>query len=114
MVFPRIRSIRGIPVGFGLLKKFFFKSVFEFESGFKDFVMEGRFGMLAPAGTPREVVTRLHGLLSAAVRSPDIGERFAQLGYEPSIDTPEQYAAMMRAEYERFGRLIRQLKIVAQ
>ena len=84
------------------------------ESGFKDFVMEGRFGMLAPAGTPREVVTRLHGLLSAAVRSPDIGERFAQLGYEPSIDTPEQYAAMMRAEYERFGRLIRQLKIVAQ
>ena len=84
------------------------------ESGFKDFVMEGRFGMLAPAGTPRETVMRLHGLLVAAVRSTEVRERFAQLGYEPATDTPEQYASMMRLEHERFGRLIRQLKIVAQ
>ena len=84
------------------------------ESGFKDFVLEGRFGMLAPAGTPRDVVMRLHTALVAAVNSPNVRERFTQLGYEPATDSPEQYAAMMRAEYERFGRTIRQLKIDAQ
>lgn len=84
------------------------------ESGFKDFVMEGRFGMLAPAGTPRDVVMRLHAALVTAVQSPDVRERFAQLGYEPATDTPEQYFAMIRTEHERFGRLIRQLKISAQ
>jgi tripartite-type tricarboxylate transporter receptor subunit TctC len=84
------------------------------ESGFADFVLEGRFGMLAPAGTPREVVARLHGLLVAAVQSPDVRERFAQLGYEPATDSPEAYAAMIRSEHERFGRLIRQLKISAR
>lgn len=84
------------------------------ESGFKDFVLEGRFGMLAPAGTPRDVVMRLHTALVAAVNSPNVRERFTQLGYEPATDSPEQYAAMMRAEYERFGRTIRQLKIGAQ
>jgi len=84
------------------------------ETGFKDFVMEGRFGMLAPAGTPPEVIKRLHVALVAAVNSPDVRERFAQLGYVPATDTPELYVAMIRAEHERFGRLIRQLKIGAR
>ena len=84
------------------------------ESGFKEVVGEGRFGFLAPAGTPREIVMRLHGILAAATKGADVRERFARFGYEPTSDTPEQFAALIRTEHEQFGRLIRQLKIRAE
>ncbi len=84
------------------------------ESGHPEVLGEGRFGFLAPAGTPKEIITRLHGILAAAVKGADVRERFAKLGYEPTSDTPEQFAALMKAEHERFGKLIRQLKITAQ
>jgi tripartite-type tricarboxylate transporter receptor subunit TctC len=84
------------------------------EAGHPSVLGEGRFGFLAPAGTPKEVITRLHGILAAAVKGADVRERFAKLGYEPTSDTPEQFAALMKDEHERFGKLIRQLKIKAQ
>lgn len=83
------------------------------ESGIPDFVMEGRFGLLAPAGTPRDTITRLNALVLSTVRAPDVRARFAQLGYEPLGDTPEEFALLMRSEFERFGRLIRQLGLKA-
>jgi tripartite-type tricarboxylate transporter receptor subunit TctC len=84
------------------------------ESGYKEVVGEGRFGFLAPAGTPKEIIVRLHGILATAVKGQDVRDRFAKLGYEPTSDTPEQFAALMKAEHERFGRQIRQLKIKAE
>jgi tripartite-type tricarboxylate transporter receptor subunit TctC len=84
------------------------------EAGHREVVGEGRFGFLAPAGTPKEVVARLHGILAVAVKGADVKERFAKLGYEPTSDTPEQFAALMKAEHEQFGKLIRQLKIKAE
>ena len=84
------------------------------ESGYKEVVGEGRFGFLAPAGTPKEIIARLHGILATAVKGQDVRDRFAKLGYEPTSDTPEQFAALMKAEHERFGRQIRQLKIKAE
>jgi tripartite-type tricarboxylate transporter receptor subunit TctC len=81
------------------------------ESGFKDLVAEGRFGFLAPAGTPREIVMRLHGILATASQSTDVRERFANISYEPTSDTPDQFMTLIKSDHERFGRLIRQLKI---
>jgi hypothetical protein len=49
-----------------------------------------------------------------ALRHPDVRARFAQLGYEIVGDTPEQYAAAMRAESEAFGRVIRSTGIRAE
>lgn len=83
------------------------------ESGIPDFVMEGRFGLLAPAGTPRDTIARLNALVLSSVRAPEVRARFAQLGYEPLGDTPEEFASLMRSEHERFGRLIRQLGLKA-
>ncbi|MBC7779304.1 MAG: tripartite tricarboxylate transporter substrate binding protein [Proteobacteria bacterium] len=83
------------------------------EAGFNNVVGEGRFGFLAPAGTPREIVTRLHAVLAAATKGADVRERFAKFGYEPTTDTPEQFAALIKSEHEQFGKLIRQLKIKA-
>ena len=83
------------------------------ESGIPDFVMEGRFGLLAPAGTPRDTVARLHALVVSTVRASEVRARFAQLGYEPLGDTPDEFAALIRTDYERFGRLIRSLGLKA-
>lgn len=83
------------------------------ESGFKDLVAEGRFGFLAPAGTPREIVMRLHGVLAAASQSTEVRERFANISYEPTSDTPDEFMALIKSDHERFGRLIKQLKIIA-
>lgn len=83
------------------------------ESGIPDFVMEGRFGLLAPAGTPRDTVARLHALVVSTIRSGDVRARFSQLGYEPLGDTPDEFAALIRTDHERFGRLIRSLGLKA-
>ncbi|MFO0000297.1 MAG: tripartite tricarboxylate transporter substrate-binding protein [bacterium] len=84
------------------------------EAGFKDVVAEGRFGFLAPAGTPREIVQRIHAVLAQAARAADVRERFAKLGFEATSDTPEQFAALLRSDFDRYGRLIRRLGITAQ
>jgi len=43
-----------------------------------------------------------------------VKERFASIGYEATTDTPEQFLALMKSDHERFGRLIKQLKISAE
>ena len=83
------------------------------EAGVPDFVMEGRFGLLAPSGTPRDTVVRLHALVVSSIKAPEVRARFAQLGYEPLGDSPEEFASLLRTDFERFGRLIRQLGLKA-
>lgn len=63
-------------------------------------------GLLAPAGTPRDVVNRLSGEAARALQSPDIRDRFASQGVDPVSSTPEAFAAMMKAELEKWRRVI--------
>jgi tripartite-type tricarboxylate transporter receptor subunit TctC len=68
-------------------------------------------GMLAPAGTPPEAIAWLNREIVKAVASPDVGGKLAALGYEPMTNTPQQFAAMIAADLERFGRIIRETGI---
>jgi tripartite-type tricarboxylate transporter receptor subunit TctC len=63
------------------------------ESGWPGFEAVLRYGLVAPAGTPRSVVDRLNAELRAALAAPDLKERFAIEGAEPISSTPEEYAA---------------------
>jgi tripartite-type tricarboxylate transporter receptor subunit TctC len=81
------------------------------ESGFKIIPLEGRFGLMGPANLPKDIVTRLHGAVVTALKTPEIRARFDSLGYETIGDTPEQYAAIIRRELEEFGKLIRKAGI---
>jgi tripartite-type tricarboxylate transporter receptor subunit TctC len=65
------------------------------------------FGMIAPAGTPKEIVTRLHGALVKVVHAPDAKAQFERLGYDAVVSTPDEYAAYLRAEYEKYGKIIK-------
>ena len=64
-------------------------------------------GVLAPAGTPREVIVRLNTEIVKTLGLPDIRDALAREGYEPIGDTPEQFAALIKAEVGRYARLIK-------
>src|SRR5438876_7119702 len=85
------------------------------EAGFAGFDMSQWQGVLAPAGTPRPVVQRLNAEIVKAMHAPDVHERIAvQGGNDIVTGTPEDFAALIRADLERYGKLIRDAKISAQ
>ena len=65
------------------------------------------FGVAAPAGTPRDIVTRLHSAVAQALGDPAIRQRFVSGGADPSPSaSPEAFAEFMRAEYVKWGKVI--------
>jgi tripartite-type tricarboxylate transporter receptor subunit TctC len=70
-----------------------------------DFVAE--IGFYAPAGTPREVISKLAAEVQKAVKQPDVAQRFKQLGIEPVGSTPEAYNAANRKSYEKYERVVK-------
>ncbi len=70
--------------------------------------------LLAPAGTPREIVERLHAESVKAMQAADTRERFATIGAETTSHTTEQTAAFLRDEQARWGKLIREAGIKAE
>jgi tripartite-type tricarboxylate transporter receptor subunit TctC len=64
-------------------------------------------GLLAPAGTPPAIVARLSAEVAKAVKSPDIAERFRQLGIDPVGNSPEAYNAQIRAAYAKYGQVVK-------
>ena len=64
-------------------------------------------GILAPAATPREIVEALHRGIVKVIARADVKERMAALGLEPVADTPEEFAVWIKAEIEKWGKVIR-------
>jgi tripartite-type tricarboxylate transporter receptor subunit TctC len=65
------------------------------------------YGAVAPAATPKDVVTRLNREIVRLMQAPDIRERFSQQGIDPETSTPEQFAQLIRDEYARWTKVIR-------
>ena len=70
------------------------------------------YGFVAPAGTPRDAVATMNGLLLGAMQSPEVKERLVALGAQPISPTNEQFSADMKAEAEKAALLARKLGIV--
>jgi tripartite-type tricarboxylate transporter receptor subunit TctC len=64
-------------------------------------------GIVGPAGMPRAIVVKLNGELNKALATPLVRDRFAALGAEPAIATPEQFGQLIRAEYAKWGDVVR-------
>lgn len=71
------------------------------------------YGLMAPAGTPPEIIARLNREVNLALKSPDVVERFAAQGTEALGGTPEQAASYMRQEMDRWGPVVKKAGIVA-
>ena len=81
------------------------------EAGFPGFEMTTWYGLYVTAGTPREVVARLQGEIARILKLPDVQAKLRGLGGEPGNLTAEQFASLNKAEFERFGKLIRDANI---
>ena len=84
------------------------------ETGLTGFEVLGWFALLAPAKTPPEIVRRLNQDVNAAIARPAIVARFAELGAEPLGGTPDQAAAFIKAEHDKWGKIIRDAGIKQQ
>ena len=71
-------------------------------------------GMLAPAATPPQIIARLNREIARAVASPEVNQRLSGLGYDPVTNTPGEFAALIAADLERFGKTIREAGIRAE
>jgi tripartite-type tricarboxylate transporter receptor subunit TctC len=75
--------------------------------GLAGFDIGGWSGYAAPAGTPREVVARLSAEIVKAMQSPDVRERFINIGLDPVTMTPEETAAFIKQDIQRYGQIVR-------
>jgi tripartite-type tricarboxylate transporter receptor subunit TctC len=81
------------------------------ESGLAGYEASSWYGILAPAGTPRDIVMKLNAELAKALDQPEVRGSLLAEGAEPVGGSPEQFAAHIRSEKERMGKLIRDAKI---
>jgi tripartite-type tricarboxylate transporter receptor subunit TctC len=84
------------------------------EAGVKDFQFTQWLALLAPAGTPRDVLMRLNEALRKTLGSAELREKFAQQSFDPFATTPEEAGKFIASEVQRFGKLIKSRKITAQ
>ncbi len=84
------------------------------EAGLPGYEASSWFGIVAPAGTPAPVVARLHQDVVRALATPAMQARFAKLGARLVGNTPEEFAAQIRAERASWGEIIRAAGIAAQ
>jgi tripartite-type tricarboxylate transporter receptor subunit TctC len=78
------------------------------------FEVTGWLGAFVPAGTPPDIVHRLNAEFVSAIKAPDFRKRLDELMLDPGGNTPEEFAAYVRAMYERVGRVIRSANIKAE
>jgi tripartite-type tricarboxylate transporter receptor subunit TctC len=81
------------------------------ELGYANVVVAAQVGIVAPSGTPPDVISTLQQQVAAAIRQPAIHQKLVTFGIEPVGSTPQEYAALNRAEEQRWHKLIRDLKI---
>ena len=84
------------------------------EAGLKGFDMGTWFGVLAPAGTPKDAVARLNAEMVKIIRSADFRKKMEEIGADPVGNTPAQMAAQIKDDTERFARLVKDAKVTLE
>jgi tripartite-type tricarboxylate transporter receptor subunit TctC len=83
------------------------------ESGFPDFEVISWFGLLAPAATPAVIIDKVHAEVVRIVANADLRERIAQLGLEASVNSPEEFAVVIKTDTAKWAKVIRAANIKA-
>ena len=81
------------------------------EQGVKDQEADTLTGIVAPAGTPKEIVDLLHREIAKIVAQPDVKERLTVLGFRPVANTPDQFGARIKLEMDKWGKVVRDAKL---
>jgi tripartite-type tricarboxylate transporter receptor subunit TctC len=83
------------------------------ESGLANFESTTWFGILAPAGTPAAIVSRLNSEINNLLRQPEVRAQVGRLGADPAGNTPDEFAAHIKAEIAKWAKVIKAAKIEA-
>lgn len=81
------------------------------EQGIKDQDAETLTGIVAPAGTPKEIVDLLYREIAKAVAQPEVKERLTTLGFDPVANTPDEFGARIKLEIDKWGKVVRDAKL---
>ena len=84
------------------------------ESGLAGFDVSSWYSIVAPAGTPPEIIARLQREIDKALREPDVREKLAGLGAEPIANTPAEFAAMIKTETAKWSEIVKSAKITIE
>ena len=84
------------------------------EAGVPGYEAVGWFGLVAPAGTPKDVVTMLNREINRILQLPEVKARLVELGAEPAATTPEQFLDFIRSDNAKWDKLIRERGIVVE
>jgi tripartite-type tricarboxylate transporter receptor subunit TctC len=77
------------------------------ESGLPGFEVTNWFAILAPAGTPPEVVARLNAALGRALQAPDLREKLAQLGADLEFSSPDKLRALIKSDTDKWEKVVK-------
>jgi tripartite-type tricarboxylate transporter receptor subunit TctC len=77
------------------------------EAGLPGFEATSWFGLVAPAATPRDIITRLHAALVKGIGDKEVAQRLSSQGMEPVLNTPEQFAETIKQDLARWGKVVR-------
>jgi tripartite-type tricarboxylate transporter receptor subunit TctC len=81
------------------------------ESGVPGYSSIGWFGLMAPKGTPRDIVLKLNAAAARAISAPDAAKHWLQIGADPAVRTPEAFGEFVREDNARYGKLVREAGI---
>jgi tripartite-type tricarboxylate transporter receptor subunit TctC len=81
------------------------------EQGIKDQEADTLTGLVAPAGTPKEIVDLLYREIAAAVAQPDVKDRLTVLGFKAVANKPDEFAARIKLEIEKWGKVVHDAKL---
>jgi tripartite-type tricarboxylate transporter receptor subunit TctC len=81
------------------------------ESGYPDYVLSFWTGILAPAGTPADIVDKLNGAVVAGLRSAETKQNLAKFSVEPHITTPQEFGAFLAAEARKWADIVKRTNI---
>ena len=77
------------------------------EGGVPGYDVVGWYGIVAPANTPREIVNKLQGEIASILKSAEVRDKLAADGAEPVGSTPEQFAAFIQSEIDKWGKVVK-------
>ena len=81
------------------------------EAGVPGYEFNVWYGMMAPGGTPRPIVTKLAGEIARLLKAPVVLERFAVAGLEPISNTPDEFTALLKSEIPEWGKIAKAANI---
>ena len=84
------------------------------EAGYPNFDANSHMGIYAPAGTPPEIVNKLHAAVVATLNNPQVREKLQEMGGTPAGTSPQEFAAFLKADSERAMQMLKDTNVQAR